>query len=49
MKCKRCGIKEANETTKVCEDCYEEMHPGVHKRMEEEEKLWKIISKQASK
>lgn len=47
-KCKRCGKKEI-DFGNLCYDCQEELHPGIHKQMEEEKRTLDIIAKQARK
>lgn len=48
MKCVRCKVKEAEDDTfKVCYDCNEKLHPGVHKQMEEINRTLDIIARVA--
>ena len=50
MKCVRCKVKEAeSDVTKLCYECYEKLHPGIHKRMDEDLELLRIIGERASK
>ena len=49
-KCKRCGRNEAeNSITKLCSSCNFEIHPDFYKKVAKQEKILKIITKQAGR
>lgn len=46
--CKRCGKHEAeNDTFKLCYECNEKLHPGIHEKMKRDMKTLETIAKKA--
>lgn len=46
--CKRCGQRVAeNDTFKLCYECDEELHPGIHEKMERDMRTLETIAKRA--